>query len=936
MKIIQYLAVAFFVLSFSIFSFAQQNINLNEQIPIDPKVIHGKLDNGLSYYIRANKKPEKRASLRLVVNAGSILEDNNQQGLAHFVEHMGFNGTKNFKKHELIDYLESIGMKFGPEVNAYTGFDQTVYLIEVPTDSEQVVEKGVQILQEWAHNVSFEDDEIDKERGVIEEEWRLGRGAWARIRDKQFPILFKNSQYAVRLPIGKINIIKNFKHNVLRKFYYDWYRPDLMAVVAVGDFDPKWMENIIKKHFSKISSPKNERARKVFPVPDNKKTLYAIAADPEMPYTSVSIYYKLPVKEEKTLKDYRESLIDNLYNSMMNERLNEIAQKPNPPFIMARSAKGRFIRSKEIYYIGGMVKNSGAAKGLEAMIREAERVKQFGFTQTELNRAKENMIRNYEKAFNERNKTESSRLIQKYVDNYLNGDPIPGIEYEYSMAEKLLPDISLNEIDGLAAKYITGENRVIMVGAPEKKGVEVPTESELKAVINKVENEKLTAYEDKTSNLPLVEKVPEGSKIVSETENTEMNYTEWKLANGVKVILKPTDFKNDEVLFRAFSPGGNSLIPNKDFIPAVTASALIDLSGVGKFDLITLQKMLSGKIVNVTPYVGELSEGLNGSASPKDLKTMFQLIYLYFTAPRIDSSAYEVYQSRIKDMLVNKSLSPENAFQDTITVTLAQYNLRRKPWTEDIVNKMDLKKSFEIYKNRFADASDFTFVFVGNFSEDKIKPLVETYLGSLPSINRNENWKNLEINPPVGVISKEVKKGIAPKSMVNITFTGPYKWGYQNNYDLQSMKDVLDIKLRENIREEKGGTYGVWVQATGQKYPDQEYNISLTFGCSPKRVNELVKAVFQTIDSLKNIPVGDIYLTKVKETQRRQKEVELKENNYWLNTIYRYNFYNMDFSEFNKEDERINNFSKEDIMKTAKKYFNMKNYVKVVLYPKNS
>ncbi len=913
-----------------------QQVNLSAPIPVDKNVKVGKLKNGITYYIRQNKKPEKRAYLRLVVNAGSILEDSAQQGLAHFVEHMSFNGTKNYKKHEIIDYLESIGMKFGPEINAYTGFDETVYMIEVPTDTAKVVEKGVQILKEWAHNVSFEDDEIDKERGVIVEEWRLGRGAYARIRDKQFPILFKNSKYAVRLPIGKKNIIENFKHSTLRKFYHDWYRPDLMAVVAVGDFDPKWMENVIKKYFSKIPSPKNERDRKIFSVPGNNKTLFAIATDPEMPYTSIGVYYKLPVEEEKTLKDYRHYLIENLYNSMLNERLNEIALKPDPPFLMAASAKGRFVRSKDVYYIGGMVKNGGAERGLEAMLTEAERVKQFGFTQTELNREKEKMVRNYEQAYNERNKTESSKIINEYVNNYLNYEPIPGIAYEYEMVKKLLPGITLNEVDSLAPHYITGKNRVIMLGAPEKKGVTIPTADELKEVIKKVENEKLTAYVDKVSNLPLVDKVPSGSKIVKETKNIDMNFTEWTLANGVRVILKPTNFKNDEILFHAFSPGGNSLVPDKDFIPAETASALVQLSGVGKFDLVALQKLLAGKVVKVYPYVGELSEGINGSASPKDIKTMFQLIYLYFTSPKIDSSAYKVYKTRIKSFLANKNLSPESAFQDTITVTLSQYNLRRKPWSEDVINNLNLEKSLQIYKNRFADASGFTFILVGNFDEEKIKPLVETYLGSLPSINRNENWKNPEINPPAGVISKEVKKGIEPKSMVSLTFTGSYKWGYQNNYNLESMRNVLDIKLRENIRENKGGTYGVWINATGQKYPDQEYNISIMFGCSPKRVNELVDAVFQTIDSLKNIPVADIYITKVKEIQRRQREVNLKENNFWLNTLYRYSFYNMDFSQFNKEENRIDNLSKEAVMKTAKKYFNMKNYVKVVLYPEKS
>ncbi len=935
MKYIQRFAFIFLFLLLAAYAHAQQ-VDLSAALPVDKNVKVGKLSNGLTYYIRENKKPEKRASLRLVVNAGSILEDDNQQGLAHFVEHMGFNGTKNFKKHELIDYLESIGMKFGPEVNAYTSFDQTVYMIDVPTDSLPTVEKGIQILEEWAHNVSFEDDEVDKERGVIVEEWRLGRGAGARIRDKQFPILFQNSQYAVRLPIGKKEIIENFKHDVLRKFYQDWYRPDLMAVVAVGDFDPQWMEGLVQKHFSKILLPEEERTREIFSVPNNDETLFAIADDPEMPYTQIAVYFKLPVKDANTVRDYKDILTENLYNSMMNARLTELTQKPNPPFIMAMSAKGRFIRSIDIYYLGAVVKNGGAGRGLEAMLQEAQRVRQFGFTPTELAREKEKMLRNYEQAYNERDKTESSRIINEYINNFLIKEPIPGIEYEYNMSKLLLPEITLDEVNKMAADLITDNNRVVMLGAPKKEGVVNPTEDELKDVINKVKSEKLTAYEDKVSNLPLLDKIPEGSKVVSEAENPGLNFTEWKLANGAKVILKPTDFKNDEVLFQAFSPGGNSLASDEDFIPAETSSELIQQSGAGKFDLITLQKMLAGKVVRVSPYIGELNEGLNGSSSPKDLDTMFQLIYLYFTAPRIDSSAFQVYQQRVKNLLANKSLSPDNAFQDTITVTLSQYNLRRRPWTESVINEMNLDKSLKIYKNRFADASDFTFVFVGSFNKEKIKPLIETYIGGLPSINRNESWRNTGINPPVGVIKKEVKKGIEQKSSVSISFTGPYEWGYQNNYDLFSLKNILDIKLRENIREEKGGTYGVMVRSNGQKYPDQEYSISIMFGCSPARVNELVDAVFQTIDSLKTIPVDDIYITKVREGQRRQKELDLKDNNFWLYTFFKYNFYNMDLSEFKKDDERITNFSKEAVINAAKKYFNMNNYVKVVLYPEKS
>ncbi len=733
-----------------------------------------------------------------------------------------------------------------------------------------------------------------------------------------------------------MDIVKNCSYETLKRFYKDWYRPDLMAVVAVGDFDPVWMEKLIKEHFSKIPDPSAERKRIVYPVPDIDSTLYAIATDPEMAYNTVGIYYKMDLQPETTLKDYRKSIVKNLYNGMMNNRLTELTQKADPPFVYAYSGSGRFIRSKDVYYIGGMVKDGGIDKGLEAMLTEAQRVKEFGFTATELAREKETMLRSMEKAFKERDKTESNRFAAEYIRNYLDDEPIPGIAYEFDAYKKLLPGITLDEVNSLGKNWIKDKNNVVMVGAPEKKGTPVPTQAELAAVFTKVKNEKITPYEDKVSNLPLVEKIPAGSKVVSETDLPDIKAVEWKLANGVKVILKPTDFKNDEILFQAFSPGGTSLVKDSDYVPASTASQIINQSGVGNFTEVELKKMLAGKVVSVNPYIGELSEGVRGSASPKDIETMFQLIYLYFTHPRLDSSAYLSYQSRIRSVLANRSLSPEAALSDTLEVTLAQYNSRRMPWTEKILDNMNLDKSLSFYKDRFADASDFTVVFVGNFDLDKIKPLVETYVGGLPSINRKENWKNLHIDPPKGVISKEVRKGIAPKSYVTLTFTGPYDWNYQNNYDLYSMRMVLDIKLREILREDKSGTYGVRVSSSGQRYPDQEYNISIVFGCSPERVDELTNAVFQVIDSLKTIPVDDIYITKVKETQLRSWEVDKKKNDFWLNTLYRYYFYDMDLSQIFKSLDRINNFSKKAVMNAARKYFNEKNYVKVVLYPQKS
>jgi zinc protease len=913
-------------------SFTQQS-NLNEPIPLDNKVTFGKLDNGLSYFIRPNKKPEHRASLRLVVNAGSVLEDENQRGLAHFVEHMGFNGTKNFKKHELIDYLESIGMKFGPEVNAYTSFDETVYMIDVPTDSAETVEKGIQILEEWAYNDSFEDVEIDKERGVIVEEWRLGRGAMGRMRDKQFPILFKNSQYAERLTIGQKDIIEHCDYDVLRKFYKDWYRPDLMAVVAVGDFDPAWMEKIIKEHFSKLQNPVNERERKIYELPDNDKTLFAIAADSEATQNNINMYFKMDVEPEKTLADFRRLIIEDLYNSMMNARLRELTQKADPPFIGAGSGNGRLIRTKDVYYLRGVVKSNGIETGLEAILREAERVKQFGFTQTELDREKKSTLSYLEQAYNERDKTESSDLIYDYVDYFLNGSSSPGVEYKYEMTKQLLPAITIDEVNKLSAKFMPAKNRVVLVNAPMKKDIIVPGEKELSAVVEKVNNEKLTPYEDKTSNQPLIEKIPEGSKVVTEKEIPGLNVTEWKLANGVTVVLKPTDFKNDEVNFRSFGLGGTSLVSDSDYVPAVTAGSIINLSGVGSFDQVSLQKKLAGKVVQVYPSINELSEALNGQSSTKDIESLFQLIYLYCTSVRKDSAAFLSYQSRMKNYIANRNLSPDAAFQDTLALTLAQYNLRRYPLTVESLNKMDLDKSLSIYKRAFSDASGFTFIFVGNFDKEKIKPLVETYLGGLPSTYSKGSWKDLNIYPPKGVISKEVRKGIEQKSSVNLTFTGPYVYDYQTNYDLNSTMAVLDIKLREIIREDKGGTYGIRVNPNIEKIPHQGYSITIRFGCSPARANELTEDVLQVIDSLKNIPVDDIYISKIKEIQRREVEVNLKENSFWINKLHDYYFYNLDFTQFMKDKDRTEKFSKETVMDVARKYFDMKNYVKVVLYP---
>lgn len=910
-------------------------ISLNDRLPLDPAIVHGKLPNGITYFIKQNKKPEKRAELRLAVNAGSILEKDNQQGLAHFTEHMAFNGTKNFARQEIVDFLESIGMRFGPELNAYTSFDETVYMLQLPTDSSDVLEKGFDILEDWAHQITFEGPEIDKERGVIIEEWRLGRGADARMRDKQFPVLFKDSRYAERLPIGKKEVLEGFKHETLKQFYKDWYRPNLMSVIAVGDFDVKKIEDIIKKHFSAIPALKNAPERKYYPVPDHKETLYSIVTDKEAQGSSVAVYYKKKAEDETTVKDYRKTIVEGLYNRMFNDRLYELSKLADPPFIQAGSGKFSLIRTKDAYGLSAWVKENDIPKGLATLLREAERVRLYGFTQTELDRQKKKALRQVEQTYRERDKIESANFAGELVSHYLTGEPAPGIEYENELYKKYVPEITLNEINRLAADLLTPVNRVVLAETPEKEGVTIPTQKDLEAVFTSVSREKITAYEDKFADSDLLTALPVPGKIVSEEKNERLGYTELKLSNGINVILKQTDFKNDEIVFRAVSPGGNSLVPDSSYIPAMTATAVVSEGGVGKFSQVDLQKLLAGKVVRVNPWISELNEGLNGQASPEDMETMFQLIYSYFTAPREDSAAFLSYKSRVKAYLENRSASPESALQDTFQVTMANYHFRSKPLDSQALNKMDIEESMQFYKERFADAGDFTFIFVGNFDPEKMKQMATQYLASLPSKGRDENWKDIGMRYPTGVIEKSVAKGIEPQSKVVIGFSGPFEWTRKNLLDGEAMTGVLNIKLREVLREDKGGTYGVGAWFSPAKYPDSDYTVTISFGCAPERVNEMVSAVFAQIDSLKNQGPAELYVNKQKEIFLRKRETDLKTNGFWVNVFASAITLNEDPAYILNFNNMVHDLTAADIQQAAKRLFNEKNYVRVVLYPEN-
>ena len=657
----------FFVcISFILTSFTFSQIaDADKKLPVDEKIRIGKLENGLKYYIRYNKRPEKRVEMRLAVNAGSILEDEDQLGLAHFVEHMCFNGTKHSEKNELISYLQSVGIKFGPDVNAYTSFDETIYILTIPTDSAEILNKGYLVMEDWAHNVSFANDEIDKERGVIIEEWRLGRGPWQRMRDKYLPVLFKDSRYAERLPIGKKEIIENSDYETLKKYYYDWYRPDLMAFIVVGDINVDETEEKIKQHFSNLKPLESPRPRLLYDVPDHDETLVSVTTDKEAPVTVVQIFYKSDLEKYETYDDYRRMLIYSLLTGMLNQRLNELQEKAEPPFINAETYYGSlWARTKYAFQASALVAANGLQKGLQALLEENLRARKHGFTEGELERYKSNMLRFYEKAYSERDKTESNRYASEYKRNYLEDEPIPGIEFEYGFAVKNIPGITLEEVNSAAKKLIKENNRVIVVNAPDKEDIIIPSENELLALVEEVEQSDISPYTDKLITTELMEYIPEKGKIIEEKNIEEIDVTELKLSNGIRVVLKSTDFKNDEILMSAFSPGGHSLYSDEDHQSAINADGIIEESGISEFSNSDLTKMLAGKTVSVRPSINYYFEGLGGNSSPKDLEAMFKLIYLYFTDPREDTSSFQSFVNKQKGLYKNLLSDPVQFYFD--------------------------------------------------------------------------------------------------------------------------------------------------------------------------------------------------------------------------------------------------------------------------------
>jgi zinc protease len=902
------------------------------RLALDPAVKTGVLENGIRYYIRANAFPLKRAELRLAVNAGSLLETPDQLGLAHFVEHMAFNGTTNFPKQDIVHYLQSIGTRFGPDVNAYTSFDETVYMLAVPTDTGNYVRKGIQILGDWATRQRFDSAEFEAERGVVTEEWRLRRGAFARMQDKHFPMIFKGSPYADRLPIGTAENLKTAPLSAVKRFYQQWYRPELMAVIVVGDFNVPDIEQMVRDEFGKIPRTANAQPRPVPGIPGHDSTYVSIATDHEAPNTTVEMMALVPPRDQQTMGAFRDRYVERLGASMLNSRLSELAQGANPPFANAGVSRGNFVRATDIVDAFVAVKEGAALSGFEAVLTEMERVTRFGFTQTELDRAKTNYLRNNERSYAERDRRQSGSFADELVRHDLQGEEAMAAE-AYKLYDRLTPTITLGEVNATMRNLIAARSRTVLVSGPEKQGSTLPTEAQVLALFAKVKAKNLEPYKDAVANVPLLPKLPTAGRITATKTIAEIGVTEWKLSNGVTVVLKPTDYQADQILLTGTSPGGTSLVADSSYVSASLASTAASVGGLGELNAIDLRKTLTGKLANASVSIGPRTETVSGTASPKDVETMFQLVYMRFTAPRKDSIAFAAFRQSIEAQMANMAASPMSAFRDTLTATLTQNAFRARPMSPSLLKEADLNRALEVYRDRFADASDFTFFIVGTFNVDSIRPHVLRYLGGLPSLNRKEVAKDDGIRPPTGVIEKTVRRGVEPQSQTTLTFTAPYTYSAENAYLLTAMREVMTNRLTDKIREALGGTYGVSVGASGNRDVTKLTTVTINFGSSPDRADELTKAFFDEIRELQDTGPTAADIEKVQEAQRRARELALRQNGFWAGSLVSSYQYGDDPRDVLKYDQFVAGLTPQKIRDLARTAIKTDNYVRVTLLP---
>ena len=929
----------FFVAILSICNLMGQK--LTDPINNDPNVKVGKLPNGLTYYIRENKKPEKRAEFRLLVNAGSMQEDEDQRGLAHFVEHMGFNGIKGFPGNKLIDELQKLGVTFGLDLNAGTSFDQTVYMLTMPVENPKNVEMAMNILKGWANDFLLDNKEIEEERGIILEEYRFYLGAADRIRQKVFPVLFHGSRYADRWIIGTLEVLENFKPQTLKRFYYDWYRPDLQAIVVVGDINAAEIEKMIISKFSKIKPRKNPREKLMYPIATNIEPLVVVCTDKEAGRNEVQIVRKFPHFVMKTVGDYKTKMTHQLFNAMYNSRFEELMQNPNTPFLGAHGGYGVFLGNTDAYSMEVFAKENQIDAALKVIMQEDYRILKHGFLETELKRAKEELMNRYEIAANEVGKTESKVFAEEYSRHYLQQDPIPGAKRVFAYAKKYLEEITLEEVNALAEKWITKENICVVVTAPEKEEVVVPSEKEILSIVKDSSLENVEPYIDNYKEQEIVNKeLLKKGEIVSETKIAEIDAREVILSNGIKIWLKKTDFKNDEILFQAVSRGGMSLYEEADLASGILAGSFVDRAGINEIDFISLSKKMKGKRVGLTPRISIFTEELSGSSAPKDLELFFQYLHAFFAYPRYDSTVYELVTKETKEQYKMIDAMPMLRFFKFLVQTFTQNDYYAFPeftaltYTNEFINSADYNRAFEIYKERFGNPADFIFTFAGNFDEKEMKEYLELYLGSLEtSLDRDGVNPNVVKGFPKETINKDLFAGTEEQSFVGIVFQPEMEWTEENIALLTLLNDALNIEFTAEIREKMSGVYVMQSVLMWNKVPKPEFLMLIFFGCKPDNTDNLSNAVFKILKNIQENGLSETTFTKAKQQIINQRETESKTNKFWISKLSELWLNNDNITKLIDFETHVNNLTPKDIANFLQKYFNVEHYVRVNAYP---
>ena len=911
---------------------------LEDPLPQDPNTVVGKLPNGITYYLRHNAEPKGQASFYIIRNAGALLEEDNQDGLAHFLEHMAFQGTKNFPGKGIISTMERHGVAFGRDVNAYTTQNETVYnLSSVPTEDPTVLDTCLMILHDWSYYLTLSEEEIDAERGVISEEWRQRRDANFRMQQQMTQTVFKGSKYAERDVIGELDIIQNFKPEAIRDFYHKWYRTDLEAVAIVGDFDVKDMEERVKKILSSVPAIENPAPRPFYEIPAHEEIRYCLATDPEATSSGISIMMVkegTPAAVKATHAYLKEGLIASFFNGMIKVRLAEIMQQANPPYMGGSIGYGGFVRGYESYSISTTAKPNEEAIALETILTENERAVRYGFLDSELERLKTNMLVSLESSYKEKDKTHNESYIGEMQANFLEQEPIIDVDYYYNYMKQLIPSITVEEINAQVKEWNDGKNMSIVITGPSE-GVTHLTEEECLAIMEKVKKADIAPYVDSASEASLISEDLKGGKIVETKQLPEFDAVEWTLDNGAKVVFRHADYEKDDVSLTSYSAGGTSLYGLDMLASANNAASFVGNFGLGDFDAITLGKMLTGKMANTGVSIGGLSESVSGSSTPQDVETMLQMVYLRFEKPRFDRDIFESIISRNKAMMPMMANQPQKIMQDSLQRIMSNYNERSMLFNEEYLNKISFEQIEQVYRDRIKDASDFTFFIVGNIDEETIKPLVEKYIGSIKDEEREETWKDNGVRGPKGLTERVIELDLQdPKATVITNFSKEMPYSMYNNICNSILQGVLDLRYTENIREKEGGTYGVGVSAGSSRIPYSEYSMTMQFDCDPARAEHLKTLIYAETEKLQKEAPTEEEMNKVISNMEKSREQSKNHNKYWMNALYSYYVTGINTAAPKNYEDILSKITAKDIQKFAQKLFKGADVIDVIFTPK--